>query len=420
MTWRVIHLNHADITSGAGRAAYRIHHAVRAAGADSHMQVIASSSGDSTVRGATTSLERVINQLRGRIGDAVTRTLRTTNPVRHSPALLSSVWPRRLNASDAELIHLHWINGEMLSIRDISRIQKPMVWTLHDMWPFCGAEHYTEEHRWREGYHRKNRPADEFGLDLNRWTWERKRRYWRRPCQIVTPSRWLANCVRQSALMRDWPVSVIPNAIDTQRWRPVDQSLARNLLRLPSDVPLLLFGAMDGAKDPRKGFDLLLEALAHLRGDTAALELVIFGQLAPHDPPDLGFPIHYMGHLYDDISLQLLYSAADVLAIPSRQDNLPNTGVEAMACGTPVVAFDTGGLPDIVRHQQTGYLAEAFDPMDFAHGLRWVLARRETPELAEAARRHAVDSFSREVVASHYLRIYDQATNVRVLNPART
>ena len=408
MSRRVVHLSHTDVSGGAARAAYRIHHALRAAGVETEMQVNAATAGDSTVMGPSASSARVVNQFRDRVGRAISRTMRTTNPVRHSPAVLSSSWPRRLNASDADIIHLHWINAEMLSIRDIGRIQKPMVWTLHDMWAFCGAEHYTEDSRWREGYRRKNRPAHESGFDLNRWTWQRKRRHWQRPGHIITPSRWLADCVRNSALMHDWPVSVIPNAIDTDRWRPVDQSLARDLLGLPRDVPLLLFGAMDGAKDPRKGFDLLVEALGHLRSHIDTAELIIFGQLPPRDPPDLGFPIHYMGHLHDDVSLQLLYSAADVLAIPSRQDNLPNTGVEASACGTPVVAFETGGLPDIVCHRQTGFLAAAFNSEDFARGLSWVLDRRQTAKLAEAARHQAVQCFSSKVVASVYLEIYDQ------------
>ncbi len=223
--------------------------------------------------------------------------------------------------------------------------------------------------------------------------WSRKRKHWQRPMHIGTPSRWLANCVRESALMRDWPVTVVPNCLDTERWQPLEKSLARQLLGLPSDVPLLLFGAMGGGNDPRKGFDLLLQALAHLRGEMPDLNLVVFGQLPPRNPPDLGFPIHYTGHLHDDLSLRALYSAADALVIPSRQDNLPNTGVEALACGTPVVAFNTGGLPDIVDHQQTGYLADA----ERLSGLR-VLARQT-----------AVARFSNAVVAEKYKAVYEEA-----------
>lgn len=227
---------------------------------------------------------------------------------------------------------------------------------------------------------------------------------------IVTPSRWLADCVRESPLMCDWPVSVIPNPIDTERWRPIDQTLARVLLGLPNNVPLLLFGAMGGSRDPRKGFDLLQAALQHLRGQIQGLELVVFGQLRPKDPPDLRFPVHYTGHLHDDLSLRVLYSAADALVVPSRVDNLPNTGVEAMACGTPVVAFDVCGLPDIVVHGQTGYLARPFDSEDLALGILWVLGDAERgAALGRAARARAEREFSYERVAAMYTEVYARA-----------
>lgn len=312
-----------------------------------------------------------------------------------------------LNASDADVLHLHWVQSGMLSIADIGRLKKSVVWTLHDLWAFCGAEHYTEEFRWREGYRANNRPVYESGFDLNRWAWALKRKHWQCPMHIVTPSRWLATCVRESALMRDWPVNVVPNCLDTERWQPLEKSLARQLLRLPTDVPLLLFGAMGGSNDPRRGFDLLVQALAHLRGEVPDLQLLVFGQLSPRYPSDLGFPIHYTGHLHDDLSLRALYSAADALVIPSRLDNLPNTGVEALTCGTPVVAFNAGGLPDIVNHQHTGYLARPFEAEDLASGIKWVLAT--DIQLGVNARAQAVTRFSNAVIAAHYQQIYESA-----------
>jgi glycosyltransferase involved in cell wall biosynthesis len=407
--FKVIHLSHTDITGGAARAAYRIHHSLRGVGMDSRMLVDKATSGDWTVEGPTTRVGKALAAVRGIAVRPLVTSLKTGNSIIHSPAILPSQWVKRINARDADIVHLHWVQGEMLCIADVGRIRKPIIWTLHDMWPFCGAEHYTDDYRWLDGYRHANRPSHESGFDLNRWTWERKRRHWQQPIQIVTPSRWLARCVRESSLMRDWPVSVVGNPIDTERWKPLERSLARELLGLPADVPLLLFGAAGGGHDPRKGFDLLLKALEHLRYDLSGegVELCIFGQLAPKSSPNLGFPIHYTGHLHDDLSLRALYSAADAMVIPSRQDNLPNTGVEAHACGTPVIAFNIGGLPDIVEHQQTGYLAKAFDTEDLAHGIAYALSQRESRKLGRQARERAEACFSAAVVADQYRSVYE-------------
>jgi glycosyltransferase involved in cell wall biosynthesis len=370
------------------------------------MWVNVASAGDRTVQGPTSKWQKAFARLKPTLVKLLVNRLKTTNPIIHSSAVIPSDWVKRINASDADVIHLHWVAGEMLSIADIGKIKKPIVWTLHDMWAFCGAEHYTEEFRWQEGYKRGNRPAYESGFDLNRWVWERKRSHWNQPLHIVSPSRWLADCVRESELMRGWPVTVVPNCLDTNKWQPLEQPLARELIGLPQGVPLLLFGSMGGGRDPRKGFDLLVQALKNLDVSIPSLELVVFGQLAPLDSVDLGFPIHYIGHLHDDLSLRALYSAADLLVVPSRQDNLPNTAVEAQACGTPVVAFDVGGLSDIIVHKETGYLSQDFDTQDMAAGVEWVLERRESGDMRLAARDRAERKFSGPVVSKQYRLVY--------------
>lgn len=412
---KVFQINHSDISGGAARAAYRIHHCLRSQGIDSRMWVNNALAGDWTVDGPIGKMSKAAIVVRGQIGGQIRHVLKTENPIVHTPALLPSRWPKRINESNADLVHLHWVGGEMLSIADIGRITKPVVWTLHDMWAFCGAEHYTEDFRWRDGYRRDNRPTYESGFDLNRWTWRRKRKHWQRPMHIVTPSRWLGDCVRESVLFRDWPCHVIPNPLDTERWSPLDQRLARKLLHLPQDVPLLLFGAIGGGKDPRKGFDLLVEALSCLRGETDAkgLELVVFGQLEPEQRLELGFPVHYTGHLHDDLSLRVLYSAADVVVVPSRKEAFGQTASEAHACGTPVVAFDACGLPDIVVHQSTGYLARPFETKDLAAGITWILKSDQT-KLREQSRARAMARYSYGVVAEAYGRIYESVKNGRM------
>jgi glycosyltransferase involved in cell wall biosynthesis len=403
-------VNSSDLKGGAARATYRIHQAMLCAGVDSRMWVNDSRSGDASVEAPKNLAQRLQARLRPALIRRISKLLYQSGAGMHSPALIPSSWVDRINSSDADLVHLHWANDEMLSIADIGRIRKPIVWTLHDMWAFCGAEHYTEGNRWEDGYDRFNRNPGEWGFDLNRWVWSRKYKSWQTPMQIVTPSRWLAECARRSRLMNSWPITVVPNAIDTESWKPHDKLSARKRFGLPLDPPLLLFGAFGGTVDRRKGFDLLVQGLQKLRQLLPDLQLVVFGQQAPVSRIDIGFPVHFLGHLESELFLRDLYCAADLLAIPSRQDNLPNTGVEALACGTPVVAFDACGLPDVVQHKQTGYLARAFDPEDLANGIQWVLTDPQRYAcLSSAARQYALTKFSSPVVARQYLRVYKEA-----------
>jgi glycosyltransferase involved in cell wall biosynthesis len=415
----VVHLNYSDALGGAARAAHRIHHAVRGEGVDSKLLVNRAVLSDPTVVGPTTAPGRLLGKARRILAAPWQSLLKGGSPGLHSPACIPSRWASRLNASAADVVHLHWINCEMMSIADIGQLTKPVVWTLHDMWAFCGAEHYTDGVRYREGYSAANRPPDESGFDLDRWTWRRKQRHWRRPFQIVTPSRWLASCVEQSGLMGDWPVTVIPNPIDTSVWKPTDKLRARQLLSLPPHAPIMLFGALGGDEDPRKGFDLLRDALQQLRGRVDGLglnglELVVFGQLAPTQETSLGFPVRHTGYLHDDEKLRLLSSAADAVAVPSRLEAFGQTASEAHACGTPVVAFNTGGLADIVAHRQTGYLAKPFDVQDLAAGIEWVLrAKASGLDLGSAARERACLLWDSPVVARHYTELYARAMTLR-------
>lgn len=412
---KITHLAYSDIRGGANRSAYRIYKALQEFGAfDVEMKVATKYSDDWTVESPKRKFYSKELHLKQRVSSQVGRFLKTRNSVIHSSSIFPSHWPNFFKRSDTDIVHLHWVASEMLSISDIGRIHKPIVWTLHDMWAFCGAEHYTEEDRWQEGYFKGNRPNYERGFDLNKWSWNRKLRYWKYPAYIVAPSHWLASCVKKSALMHNWPVFTIPYAIDNAVWKPIDKGMARKILNLSVDSKLLLFGAMGGGQDKRKGFDLLMAALQKLDNSLARLELLVFGQEEPRETLDLGFPVHYMGSLYDDISLRIAYSAADAMVISSRQDNLPNTGIEAHACGTPVIAFDTSGLPDIVEHLKTGYLAQGLDCGDLSKGIMWTLNNPERcHKLGVEARRRAVKLWSPDVIAKQYHRIYESINHER-------
>ena len=406
-------LSHSDAYGGAAKAASRMNAALASSGADSTMRVAFKQSDSRIVAGPRGSLAQCGKLLRSMAGKLAMSLQQPADQVLHSPAALPSGIVGSVNRSSADVVNLHWICDEFLSVRDIARIRKPLVWTLHDMWAFCGAEHYADDDssaRWRSGYDRYNRPRGARGLDVDLWTWRRKRKAWNRPMHIVAPSNWLAQCARQSALMHDWPVKVIPNALDVKVFQPWPKQLARQVLGLPPSAPLVLFGAHGGSRDPRKGWDLLEAALPQLAKRIAGLRCVVFGQSEPIDPPQLGLPIHWLGRLGDDTSLALAYSAADVAVIPSRQDNLPQTGTEAQSCGCPVVAFDCSGLPDVVEHRVTGYLAKPYSSEDLAKGIHWALSdSNRRAGLSAASRARALRLWSPNVVVPQYLQYFREA-----------
>ncbi|QNI83316.1 hypothetical protein SynRS9907_02488 [Synechococcus sp. RS9907] len=399
-------------------------------GLTSQMRVVTQLTDDPTVTGGPPAGQsRIWRHLQPRLSQQARRGFQTCNPTLHSVA-----WPttglgtellQRHRQGQADLVHLHWLGDGTLSIQEIGRLPMPLVWTLHDQWAFCGAEHYTSpplsgetgssDERFAEGYSPASRPGHEAGPDLNRRTWLSKRLAWSRPIHIVCPSNWLADCARRSTLMGTLPIKVIPHPIDLNVWAPCDQAQARALLGLPANRPFVLFGAIGGGADPRKGADLLLEALRRLRSQVAGtpleqLELVVFGQSRPAHPPNLGFPIHYTGHLQDDLSLRLFYAAADVMVVPSRQEAFGQTASEAQACGTPVVAFSTGGLVDVVDDRMTGCLAEPFDPASLAEAIHWVLVDPQRRlKLGMAARQRAERLWQPARVAGLYADVYGQA-----------
>ena len=318
---RILHVNQSDLSGGAARAAYRIHRCLVGAGIDSGMRVIYQTGDDERVQdGLPAGNGPIRRRIRSRLAGLPLRGFRTANPIIHSAAWPDTGLGRELNATDADLIHLHWLGTGTLSIEEIGRLTKPVVWTLHDMWAFCGAEHYGEEGptaRFRVGYQADNCPPDERAKDLNRAVWDRKRKHWRKPMHIVCPSRWLADCAHGSILFQEWPIHVIPNPIDLELWRPIPKPVARAVLGLDPAARIALLGAPGGLRDPRKGGDLALEALARLAEGSGAPDLLlIFGQSAAAGHAQLPLPTRFLGRLQDDLSLVLAYSAADVFVVP--------------------------------------------------------------------------------------------------------
>ena len=414
---KVLLLSTFDIRGGAARAAYRLHQGLRSLDIDSKMLVQEKSSDDWTV---------IAPKTRVQMGLAKTRATIDALPLRFYPQFdgygaffpqwLPDSLANKVNQIKPDILNLHWISGGFVQIETLKKLKQPILLTLHDMWAFTGGCHYSQDcDRYTINCGHCPQLYSKRDQDISRWVWQRKADAWKSlHLTIVTPSHWLADAARRSSLLGDRPIHVISNGIDTKIYKPLDTKLARDLLHLPQDKYLVLFGAMRATSDRRKGWQFLQPTLQRLKesGWQDRIELVVFGASEPEMPDNLGFPCHYLGQLHDDISLSIMYAAVDLLLVPSIQDNLPNTVMESISCGTPCVAFDIGGIPDMIQHKKQGYLATPFDCQDLANGIDWVLTDAERHQaLRHATRQKAEQEFTRSLQADRYQALFHQILN---------
>lgn len=406
----VLHLCTAAQAGGAAIAAFRLHKGLKSLQVESRLLVNVKGQYDSDVIGPDNNTDKIISRIVPML-DRVPGKFSNHSFDRISSAYFPDHLIQRVRKQQPDILNLHWVNDGFMRIETLPRFRQPIVWTLHDMWPMAGGEHYVgNSTRYIEGYSSKNRPSSESGFDVNRWIWARKKKALEKVKDlfIATPSNWLAKCARESLLLRNRRILVLPNGVDHQRFRPMDHDLVRNILGLPVGKKLVLFGAGSATSDKRKGFYLLVEALKQLdaTGDSEDYELVVFGASSGDD--SFGMKTHYLGNLNDEISMALVYAAADVFVAPSLEDNLPNTVLESLSCGTPVVAFDIGGMPDMIEHKENGYLATAFNTTDLAEGLYWVIEdEKRWKYLSGKARNTVEQSFTLECCATRYKSLYD-------------
>ena len=407
---KILHVNTSDNNGGAARAAYRLHRALLAENIDSKMLVQKKTSDDDTVIAPTSKLEKGINLLRPTLDSLPVKRYKNRTQTLFSLAWLPfSQIPKKIAQINPDIVHLHWIAGAMMSVQDIAKIDKPIIWSLHDMWAFTGGEHYDEDQQ-----HYLEKCGDSKVLnsnkdkDLSRKGWERKRKVYAQieDMTIVGLSDWIHQAAKSSSLLEDKNHIQLANPINTNTFAPFDKVEARRLLNLPLDKKLILFGAMNATSDPRKGFNYLFEALKNPMLEST--ELVIFGSSQSATPLGFKQPVHYLGQLHDDVSLRVLYSAADVMVVPSLQESFGQTATESMACGTPVVSFNTTGLKNIINNKINGYLAQPFDTEDLAYGIEWVLKAANYQQLCDNARDKVLTHFDSQIVAKRYIALYKE------------
>jgi glycosyltransferase involved in cell wall biosynthesis len=409
---RVLHFSALDGQTGAGVAAARIHEGLIARGIDSRFCVVHPSERlPNSFTPRLTPLARVLRKAQF----AVDAWLVRRAPPQFDHILSTGAFGfsirKIVERERPDIVQLHWIGWNSFRLATLAGIRVPIVWRLADQWAFCGLQHYEPRAQVYSAPPPRSANVLRPLTDISEHVRRRKAITYSRIGELVLvcPSRWLAAETRRSALLGNRQVELIPTSCDTDLFAVKDRNACRTALGLDPQKQIVLTGATSMSMKS-KGLDLLIEAVNRIRTETArssAIQLVTFGQDA-FDPQlvQTAIEVKHLGAIRDRRLMSILYSAADVFAAPSRMENLANTVLESLACGTPVVAFAIGGMPDMIEHRVNGYLASPFDTTDFGRGIAWALAQRGRAELQDRCRQKVLDSFSREREIDRYLSLY--------------
>lgn len=415
---KVVHVSTYHTFGGAAIAALRLHHALLSAGIESTVLVQEKERNEEGVeafandffakkltltRFATErlyfSLKEKEKEVRFHFSPLWTGVDISTHPLIHQ----------------ADIIHLHWINFGFLSLNSLEKLfalGKPVVWTMHDMSTFTGGCHYSRDcDKYLSHCHHCPYLRQPSAKDLAFRVFEHKMQLFKHaPLTLVSPSQWLADLAKKAATTRHVQAIAIPNLIDTEIFQPKNRKTAKIKLDLSTEKKWILFAGVN-TQDPRKGFAYFKEATHLLKDKKEEWGVVVFGKTQPDAMAKLGLEVKSLGSLPSHEVVKV-YQAVDVMVVPSLEDNYPNTIIEAMACGTPVVGFDTGGIPEQILHLQTGYVAQLYSAEDLAKGIQFVLENPDYEQLSKSNCQIIEQRNAPEPIIKQFLHLYNKLLSV--------
>lgn len=412
---KVLFISQSDIDGGAARAAHRVASKLVEMDVDLKMQVMRKLGKDEWVMGPRNIFLLVVSRLLPRLELIAKRIIGVNSHYPWSLNLIPNFLLSKNFVNSFNVIHLHWVGKNMLPVSWIPNFKTPVVWTLHDGWAFTGGCHYpTECRRFVQSCGECPQLSKNKQNDMSSRIWlEKSVAYKEAPFHFVAPSHWIAEEARASSLLKDFPVTVIPNGLDTNVFRPYDKVESREFLGVSGKKGIVLFGAMYADTDIRKGMDLLIEAMNILVNNDANFAkqnlLVVFGTGNELLSEMFPLPVVCLGMINSVKKLARIYSAADVTVVPSRSESFGQVASESLSCGTPVVAFNTTGLKDVIDHMESGYLANDFKTCDLACGIKLIIEHTDTrKQMSSVARQRALDRFDINVTARMHLDLYTE------------
>jgi glycosyltransferase involved in cell wall biosynthesis len=414
---KIIHLSTSDLNGGAAIAAYRVYKAqLKNSNLDPHFLVQQKKSNDDSVTAfVPSSFKRFISTLNIWADELTIRMFSEKSKGRFTfPSFGENLAKNKL-IKECDVINLHWISGAFLSLNSLEQLKqlnKPIVWTQHDMWAFTGGCHYTAGcEKFITSCSICPKLIFKSENDFSAKIFKRKKVIFdQMNLTLVSSSNWLAEESMRSELLRTKNSHVIPTPIDFNIYTNINKEKARTDLRLPLGKKLILAGAMN-LEDERKGFHFLIEALQNIYNSNnklcSELELVVFGKLDETVFNKIPFKVHQLGRLNNEDDIVKAYNTADIYLAPSLEDNLPNTIMEAMSCGIPVVAFNVGGIPDMIDHNTNGILATLLSSEELANGIKLLLNDDSLRKnFSNSAREKVIKNFDQIIIAEKYFEVY--------------
>jgi glycosyltransferase involved in cell wall biosynthesis len=409
---KILHLNSFDNLGGSSRATYRLHRALLNKGVNSVMYVQYKELMERTIYSNERPLDKLKKQAKSYLEKLFLNTFYKWDNTVFSPGLFAENINDIIDRFKPDILNLNWVTGGFLNVKSISKIKVPSVWTMHDSWVFTGGCHLPYNCTKYQDFcgscpklnSTKAHDISYKQLRLKHHSWSGLK------ISYVTPSHWLYTCAKQSSLLADKDVRCIPNGIDTEFFKPIDRNNARDILNISRNKKYILFGSVNSLSDTNKGFLYIQASLKRLKELTKEdIELLVFGAGEPAEHFDLSYKTHFLGEIHDQLSLKVIYAAADIVLVPSKSENLSYIIMESMSMGTPVVAFDIGGNSDLIDQGINGYLARPFDSEDLANGLNYIIQNQKYDQLSYHARMKVLSNFDiNNIVVNKYLELYKE------------
>ena len=409
MSIKVAHINYNDSKGGAAIAVQRIHRAQILSGIQSKIIVAVKETTDEEVKGPSSSLEEIKWKFLQSINRKLEKIEKKKKYDSNSYNIVPNNFYKKINNTDCDIVNLHWIGNNFIPIKSISKIEKPIVWTLHDMWPYSGAEHYTLDDRFIKGYKKNNKPKDTKGIDLDRYCWDLKKKYYPKNIFVVTTSSWQTENVKKSQLLNKNKCIKINLPLDFNFWKPLDKITSRKNLNLPLDKKIILIGA-ENLEHKRKGFNLIKNILSDIINKDNIL--VIFGRISKDHFKGLDISkIIFLNEIKSNtLDLKSIYSASDLFIAPSIQESFGQTVLEAASCCLPSICFENNGISEIIDHKINGYVSKYQNIEDFKFGINWCLDHLNTSKMSERLE-VLKNKFSMEKIGGKYKSLYLEILN---------